>query len=302
MSMALMVAMASRKGENQERRNEGNENRGEGAQERRNEGNQGNYARMEGDMEMRRRRDERGRYMEDDRMYGEREMESRGERGREMTEGRMEGRRMETGRYDRRGMENRMPWDPFDRMERQEAREMHREPKDPHDPRYNPYGDEESRDPHKMRKDVYGGEISYERPDGGRGNVSYFRAKPEEDREKMMGFRQQQGRKEKGEGFDKQTAMEWVENMEDKDGVKGGMFTWHQAQQYGRNMGITGEQRLVEFYAAMNAMYSDYHAVGKKFGVDRPEFYAHLAKCFIEDPDAVEDKVAVYYECIARKE
>ena len=94
---------------------------------------------------------------------------------------------------------------------------------------------------------------------------------------------------------------EQVESMEDDEGVKGGMYSWHQTQQYARNMGITGEERLVEFYAAMNAMYSDFHKAAKKFGVDKPEFYATMAKCFIEDPDAVEDKVAKYYECIARK-
>ncbi len=230
--------------------------------------------------EMRRRRDERGRFMEN---------------------GRMEGGQMEAGAYARMENESQMQQDPFGRMKSNAAREMNREPKEPHDPKNNPYGDDDPYDDNRMRRNIYGGEINYERPEGGRGNISYFRAKPQEDREKMMGFRQQ-GREEKDEGFDKQTAMEWVESMEDKEGVKGGMYTWHQAQQYGRNMGITGEQRLVEFFAAMNAMYSEYHAVGKKFGVDRPEFYAHLAKCFIEDPDAVEDKIAKYWQHVVRHE
>lgn len=103
------------------------------------------------------------------------------------------------------------------------------------------------------------------------------------------------------EGLTREQAEKWVECMEDKDGVKGGTYTWHQAQQYGRNLGITGQERLVEFYAAMNAMQSDFWPAAKKFGVDKPEFYAMLAKCFIEDPDAVEDKTRMYYECIVQK-
>ena len=49
--MGFMIAAASR----------GRDDRGRYA-----EGNTGNYSRMEGDMEMRRRRDDRGRYMGDD--------------------------------------------------------------------------------------------------------------------------------------------------------------------------------------------------------------------------------------------
>jgi len=89
--------------------------------------------------------------------------------------------------------------------------------------------------------------------------------------------------------------------MEDKDGVKGGAYSWHQAQQYGRNMGITGEERLLEFYAAMNAMESDFRQAGKKFGVDKPEFYACLAKLWLEDPDAVDNKAEEYYRHIVKK-
>lgn len=102
------------------------------------------------------------------------------------------------------------------------------------------------------------------------------------------------------EPLDKETVTEWVEAMWDSEGVKGGKYTWHQTQQYALNMGITGEQRKLEFYWAMNAMYSDYHAAGKKFGVDVPEFYAFLAKLFLEDADAVENKVQEYVEHVVK--
>lgn len=93
----------------------------------------------------------------------------------------------------------------------------------------------------------------------------------------------------------KETILDWVDGMVDDDGVKGGKYTWHQAQQYALNKGITDEQRQLEMYAAMNAMYADYHHVANKFGVDRPDFYACMAKAWLEDVDAVEDKVAQYY-------
>lgn len=103
-----------------------------------------------------------------------------------------------------------------------------------------------------------------------------------------------------GEPLNKAIVTEWVDAMWDEDGIKGEKYTWHQTQQYALNMGITGEQRKLEFYWAMNAMYSDYHAAGKKFGVDVPEFYACLAKLFIEDADAVENKVQEYVKHVVK--
>jgi hypothetical protein len=184
------------------------------------------------------------------------------------------------------------------------------------DKHFSPYGDqpevyrkqEQDRSP-DMRRMTYGktsgGNISYNRPDGATGNVSYYMHKtdPLNQREqepmeqpRQIGFQQDE---DNGQ-LDKQTVMRWVDEMEDAEGVKGGKYTWHQAQQYAMNKGITGQQRQLEFYWAMNAMYADYHEAGKKFGVDKPEFYACLAKLFIEDPDAVEDKVEKYVKHIAK--
>ena len=50
----------------------------------------------------------------------------------------------------------------------------------------------------------------------------------------------------------------------------------------------------------MNVMYSDYYGVAAKYGLDRPEFYADLAKAFLMDKDAggAEAKMAGYYHGI----
>ena len=102
------------------------------------------------------------------------------------------------------------------------------------------------------------------------------------------------------ERLSKETILAWVDSMVDDDGVKGGKYTWHQAQQYAMNMGITGQQRLLEFFWAMNAMYADYHKVGKKFGVDKPEYYACMAKAFLMDKDAGQHKLRKYMEMIPK--
>ena len=35
----------------------------------------------------------------------------------------------------------------------------------------------------------------------------------------------------------------------------------------------------------MNMMYSDYFPTAARFGIDKPEFYAELARDFLLDPD-----------------
>lgn len=52
----------------------------------------------------------------------------------------------------------------------------------------------------------------------------------------------------------------------------------------------------------MNALATDYGKVAKKFGVDKVDFWAELAKAFIRDKDANYSKVKMYYECIAKKD
>lgn len=219
--------------------------------------------------EMRRQRDSRGRYMEGDMAYHmppylERPMDN----------------------YNRRMTEEPDGQNPYggqpEVYRKQEARRM--------------TGDKTS-----------GGEIHYNRPDGGYGNVSYFMHKADpldqrDGKEHMMGHQRQIGfQSNEHGGMDKETVMRWVEGMEDDDGVHGGKYSWHQAQQFALNVGISGQDKVLEFYWAMNAMYADYHKVAKKFGVDKADFYACMAKAFIEDPDAVEDKVEMYNKYIVRK-
>ena len=45
----------------------------------------------------------------------------------------------------------------------------------------------------------------------------------------------------------------------------------------------------------MNMMYSDYCRVAEKVGASSLDFYAYMAKAFLDDRDAAPNKLARYY-------
>lgn len=99
--------------------------------------------------------------------------------------------------------------------------------------------------------------------------------------------------------FDEHKAKEWVSRMKNNDGTTGEHFKVEQADQL-RNAHCPDCDKH-EFWTAMNMMYSDYCDVAKKMNVDRPEFYAHMARAFLMDKDAGEGKMAKYIKYIAGK-
>lgn len=112
---------------------------------------------------------------------------------------------------------------------------------------------------------------------------------------------------EGGKGSRKMTremAEEWTESMQGSDPNKPSGAKWapEQIKPIATKYGIPTEgERFWEFFAVMNAMYSDYYAVAKKYNTLTPEFFADLAMAFISDKDAVENKAAMYYEYIVEK-
>ena len=123
---------------------------------------------------------------------------------------------------------------------------------------------------------------------------------PYEQSQHHMGF----GAQERMDGEDCELTLEkarhWVEDMQNADGSRGGRWSYEEIKQYAKNFGITGEEKIIEFYAMINAMYSDYCKVAKMFDVNKPDFYAELAKAWMNDKDAVPDKTAMYLECIVK--
>lgn len=102
-----------------------------------------------------------------------------------------------------------------------------------------------------------------------------------------------------------ETAEEWVECMQPADprAPEGGKWSAAEVKPFAIQLGIPqGGSKFAEFYAMMNAMYSDYCEVAKKYGVDQTDFYADMAKAWMNDKDAKKNKTALYYECIVQKD
>ena len=222
-----------------------------------------------GGSEMRRRRDSRGRFME-----GDNEMEMRGgyrNEGNEMRY-RNEGNRMENEmRY--RNEDSRMEYDsPESRFRDRRGREhydngRYAPTRNMMDIPYNPYA-------------------------------------PKQIGFSMMGESQQQDEMQMGmsEGkhmdLDQMSAEQWMRNMEKEDGSKGPKWTKEQVKPYMAQVGYHGPE--YKFWAVMNALYSDYCKIAKKYGVDRPEYYAELTKAWLEDKDANPEKAGLYYKYIVK--
>ena len=98
--------------------------------------------------------------------------------------------------------------------------------------------------------------------------------------------------------LDKQTAEKWMESLHNEDGTKGPHWTMEQTNQVLNKKGFALDP--VEFWAIMNAVYSDYAAVAKKYNVNNVDYYADLAKAWLTDADAVPNKPWVYCHYIAK--
>ena len=101
----------------------------------------------------------------------------------------------------------------------------------------------------------------------------------------------------------KAMAEEWVDGMDGDDPAKphGGKWTPDMVKPIAQKYGVPTEgDRFWEFYAVMNAMYSDYYSVAKKYNALNPDFFADMTMAFINDKDAVKNKVAAYYDYIVK--
>lgn len=102
--------------------------------------------------------------------------------------------------------------------------------------------------------------------------------------------------------FTQKDAREWTQRMENEDGTTGAHWTMAQTEAVAENIGLPQEIPRWAFGVAMNMMYSDYYGVAQQFGINRPEFYAELAKAFLYDRDGPgpEKKLMRYYEKVVQ--
>ncbi len=163
-------------------------------------------------------------------------------------------------------------------------------PEEPHMPRG---AREEQRKPMNKIGFATGDEVSTDY----RSTVDYPRMNEMEHRRSsaMMGH----GKSDEDYELTKEIAEEWMENLKNADGSTGGHWTRGQTKILMDQHDINEDP--LEFYVALNLIYSDYAKVFRKYGVaDKLEFYVDMAKAFIEDEDAIPGKIAAYYECIVK--
>lgn len=84
--------------------------------------------------------------------------------------------------------------------------------------------------------------------------------------------------------------------MQNEDGTQGPHWTMELTKQVQAQQSI--ECDPIEFFLAMNMMYSDYVKVAKKLGVNNVDFYSCMAKAFLDDKDAGPDKLERYFEYV----
>ena len=73
----------------------------------------------------------------------------------------------------------------------------------------------------------------------------------------------------------------------------------------GKALGIKADVTALgtsAWYAAINMIYSDYCAAAREYGVDRPGYYAKMARAFLMDRDGgeAEKKIEAYDRCVAK--
>lgn len=99
------------------------------------------------------------------------------------------------------------------------------------------------------------------------------------------------------EGLTEEEAHEWAEGLRNSDGTTGPHWTMEQTDKVMQQRGI--DCNPVEFWAVMNALYSDYGTALKKYNMaGNVSFFADMAKAWLDDEDAVPDKAAEYFRCI----
>lgn len=99
-------------------------------------------------------------------------------------------------------------------------------------------------------------------------------------------------------------AIAWVESMENEDPAHptGARWTMEEVKPYAAKHGIEeGTEEFIEFWAAMNMLYSDYYTVFKEYNLITPDSFAKMAKAFLHDKDAMDHKLGRYYCGVVRK-
>lgn len=196
-----------------------------------------------------------------------------------------DGRYMDGGMYDRRGSYS--AYDDYDAPRQEYSMEM---------------DDEMYDSPSSRRMGFARGEYGADmRATPGRQYASNGRG--ESPRGSITQMRQLQHGQNHGDmdgPMTREMAEKWVHGMKGEGDRPGETWTYDEIEEMAEKYDIP-EKKIPDYYAVMNMLASDYYEVAEKFDVLEDEFFVCMAKAFIEDKDAVKNKTAMYYKCIAKK-
>lgn len=106
-----------------------------------------------------------------------------------------------------------------------------------------------------------------------------------------------------GEGkttFSREDAQAWCAGMQNADGSTGPHWSLENAGEIMQKYGLS--YSLYEFWAAINASYSDLCTFFKKYNIDALDTYIDYVKTFwFEDKDAVADRLGAYYKAVVKR-
>ena len=94
---------------------------------------------------------------------------------------------------------------------------------------------------------------------------------------------------------------EWAKDMKNTDGSSGAHWSMEDTETVRKARNIN-DCKPEDFWITMNMMYSDYQGVAKKYGIDKPEFYADMARGFLVDKDSKQgrEKLEAYYDHVVK--
>lgn len=103
-----------------------------------------------------------------------------------------------------------------------------------------------------------------------------------------------------GKKINREIAEEWVRSMDIPDDIEakdGQRWTMDNTAEYGNKVNLDWSYvSKIDFYIVMNMMFSDYYKTAKSMEIeDDPMFFARLAKDWLYDADASENKLYKYY-------
>lgn len=100
--------------------------------------------------------------------------------------------------------------------------------------------------------------------------------------------------------FTEQDAKNWTSNFKNTDGTTGPHWSIKQTEIVKTQRNIQWDQ--LEFWVAMNLVYSKYGEIFRTYGVrDQIFLYADIAYAFLNDKDASPGKLASYFTYVVNR-